>query len=68
MEYRRTTLHPYDEEDPCDDIESHSWAYPEEHTSPCWAYPEERQSPFYVLWDEFKNLIWRCINKEFKSQ
>lgn len=48
MEYRRTTLHPYDEEDPCDDMESHSWAY-----------PEERQSPFYVLWDEFKNLIWR---------
>lgn len=57
MEYRRTTLHPYDEEDPCDNIESYSWAY-----------PEERQSPFYVLWDEIKNLISRCINKEYKSQ
>jgi hypothetical protein len=55
MEYRRTTLHPYDEEDPCDDMES-------------WAYPEEHQSPFYVLWDEFKNLMWRCINKQYKSQ
>ena len=57
MEYRRTTLHPYDEEDPCDDLESHSWAYPEDHLSPCW-----------VLWDEIKNLISRCINKEYKSQ
>ena len=57
MEYRRTTLYPYDEEDPCDDIESHSWPY-----------PEERQSLCYVLWDEIKKLIWRCINKEYKSQ
>lgn len=57
MEYRRTTLRPYDEEDPCDDMESHSWAY-----------PEDRSSPFYVLWDEMKNLIWRCIYKEYKSQ
>ena len=57
MEYRRTTLHPYDEEDLCDDIESHSWAY-----------PDDRPSLYWVLWDGIKNLIWRCINKEYKSQ
>lgn len=56
MEYRRATLSPYDDdEDPY--IETNSWAY-----------PEERQSPFYVLWDEIKNLISRCIHKEYKSQ
>lgn len=62
MEYRRTTLHPYDNdfydnEDLYGHIETNSWAY-----------PEERSSPFYVLWDEMKNLIWRCMNKQFKSQ
>ncbi len=57
MEYRRKTLYSYDEEDPCDDMDARSWAY-----------PEDRQSPFYVLWDEIKNLIWRCVNKQYKSQ
>jgi hypothetical protein len=57
MEYRRTTLHPYDEDELYDDIESHSWAY-----------PDDRQSLYWILWTEIKNLISRCINKEYKSQ
>ena len=28
---------------------------------------EERMSPFYVLWDEFKKLIWRCVPKRIKT-
>lgn len=57
MEYRRTTLHPYDEEDPYGDIETHSWAY-----------PDDRPSLYWVLCSEMKKLILRCLTKHFKAQ
>ena len=59
MEYRRTTLNTYDEENPTydsDDVETRSWVY-----------PEERKAPFYVLWDEMKKLISRCFPKRTKT-